>query len=87
MKYSLRIVELTSDMKMITIGRATSNKVVITPEQMPEEQHLKLSKLQFIIEKRSDGVVEIKDTSTNGTSLDERKIGKSRFYELFCIYS
>jgi len=78
MKYSLRIVELTSDMKMITIGRATSNKVVITPEQMPEEQHLKLSKLQFIIEKRSDGVVEIKDTSTNGTSLDERKIGKNK---------
>ena len=73
-------------MKMITIGRATSNKVVITPEQLPEFHNLKLSKLHFIIEKRSDGVVEIKDTSTNGTSVDDKKIGKSMFYEWFFIY-
>ena len=79
---SLRNVELTKAMwadtpaGFIRVGRATDSEVVIGDDQLPKKSLHQLSRLQFVIRKNSDGALAIYDRSSNGTFIDEKKIGK-----------
>ena len=78
----LRNVELTKAMwadtpaGFIRVGRATDSEVVIGDDQLPKKSLHQLSRLQFVIRKNSDGALAIYDRSSNGTFIDEKKIGK-----------
>ena len=78
----LRNVELTRGMLtdkpvgFIRVGRATDSEVLIGDDQLPKKSLHQLSRLQFVIKKNSDGAIEIHDRSSNGTFIDEKRIGK-----------
>ena len=82
MQNDLRNVELTKGMLtdkpvgFIRVGRATDSEVLIGDDQLPKKSLNLLSRLQFVIKKNSDGALEIHDRSSNGTFIDEKKIGK-----------
>jgi len=81
---TLRNVELTKAMwtdkpvGFIRVGRATESEVHIGDDQLPKKSLHQLSRLQFVIRKNSDGAMEIHDRSSNGTFIDEKKIGKGK---------
>jgi serine/threonine-protein kinase Chk2 len=62
----------------IKVGRASENDIIITDDQLPQQVISNISRLQFIIERNKDGTVQIEDRSSNGTFLDEKKIGKGK---------
>ena len=82
MQNTLRNVELTKAMLtdkpvgFIRVGRASESEVFIGDDQLPKKSLHQLSRLQFIIRKNSDGAMEIHDRSSNGTFIDDKKIGK-----------
>ena len=60
----------------IKVGRASDNDIVITDDQLPKKNINNISRLQFIIERKKDGTVDIQDKSSNGTFIDDLKIGR-----------
>lgn len=62
----------------IKVGRASDNDIVITDDQLPKKNINNISRLQFIIERKKDGTVDIQDKSSNGTFIDDLKIGRGK---------
>ena len=75
--YNLKPVELRG--VVTKIGRSTQCEYQILPEQLPVKLVDLFSKCQFIIRKETDGSVFLIDKSTNGTEVNDTKLGKDKY--------
>ena len=80
--YNLKPVELRIGVKGTKVGRSTQCDYTIYPEQLPDKIVDNFSKFQFIICKDDDGKVALLDRSTNGTEVNDVKVGKNKVTEL-----
>lgn len=60
------------------IGRSSKNDMVIGRDQVDESLFNCISKTQMVISKRNDGVVVLTDKSTNGTMVNNVKVGNGK---------
>lgn len=78
--FNLKVLKLVEP--IIKVGRASDSQLVIDNDQVPKEFLDHISKRQFKIVRKEGGHTEIHDTSSNGTFLNGKKIGKSRINRL-----
>lgn len=76
LSYKFKVVELVND--STTVGRSTQNDHVIFPEQTPKEVNDRISKFQFIIERKENQGIKLTDRSSNGTWVRGNLIGKGK---------
>jgi len=76
LRYSLRPIDLKD--KVFKIGRGNLNNHVLNSSEAPQDFLDVVSKVHFILERQDGGSVIICDKSTNGTFINDKKVGKGK---------
>ena len=76
LRYKLHQIAL--EKKVFSVGRGTDNDHVIGSDQAPKSLVDVISKSQFILEVQQCGSVLLTDKSSNGTKINNKKVGKNK---------